>query len=210
MTKKDYYKILGVPPVATLEQIKLAYRSATKKYHPDLNPDLKLYSEEKMMGLVGAYEVLSDTDKRKEYDKQPALQLRRARKHPSKYAGPEKKKKGLPGLRQEESLLDRLLAPFMKKTERSQTQIDPKKADERFTLGLSLANNQSFYEQAINEFKLAIKYDPEHVEAMYNVAVLSYKLGNFDEGIVYFQKVLSITKEDQQAKKMISLLSDDY
>lgn len=212
MIKKDNYKILGIPPVATLEEIKKAYRAASKKYHPDLNPDLKLYSEEKMRELVGAYEVLSDVDKRKEYDKQPFFQLRRARKVPSKYAVPDPKKKGhAKPLRAEGSLLDRLFAPFMKKSETGTgVHLDPKKADERFTLGLSLANNESFFEQAISEFKLALKYDPEHVEALYNIGILCYKLGMFEESVVHFQKVLAISKEDPYAKRMIAILSEDY
>lgn len=210
MLKKDYYKILGVPPIATLEGIKKAYRAASKKYHPDLNPDLKLYSEDKMRELVGAYEILSDIEKRKDYDKQPMFQMRRSRKNPSKYASPDKKK-GAGSLRKEASLLDRLFAPFLKKADKSAGfHLDPKKADERFTLGLSLANNESFFEQAVNEFKLAVKYDPDHIEALYNVGILSYRLGMFEESVVYFQKVLTISKEDPYAKRMIALLSDEF
>lgn len=212
MIKKDYYKILCIQPIATLEEIKKAYRAASKKYHPDLNPDLKLYSEEKMRELVGAYEALSDTVKRKEYDKQLFFQLRRGRKISSKYAVLDSKKKDQgKALRKEGSLLDRLFAPFMKKSETGAgVHIDPKKADERFTLGLSLANNESFYEQAINEFKLAVRYDPDHVEALYNIGILCYKLGMFEESVVHFQKVLAISKEDPYAKRMISILSEDY
>lgn len=210
MLKKDYYKLLGVPPTATPEEVKKAYRAASKKYHPDLNPDLKLYSEDKMRDLVGAYEVLSDVDKRKEYDRQPFFQLRLRRKNPSKYASPSDKKKGGSVLRQEGSILDRLFAPFMKKQEGGGFHLDPKKADERFTLGLSLANNESFYDQAINEFKLAVKYDPDHVEALYNTGVLCYKRGLFEEAVVHFQKVLTMNKDDPYAKRMIALLSDEF
>ena len=64
---KDYYKTLGVSNNATEEEIKTAYRTLAKKYHPDLNPgDAKAL--EKMKECNEAYEVLSDKDKRAKYD----------------------------------------------------------------------------------------------------------------------------------------------
>jgi len=64
---KDYYKILGVSKDATKAQIKKAYHSLARKYHPDHNPDNK-DAEEKFKELQEAHEVLSDEEKRKTYD----------------------------------------------------------------------------------------------------------------------------------------------
>lgn len=67
MDFKDYYEILGVPPDAEKKVIKQTYREMAKKYHPDVNPGNK-EAEEKFKTINEAYQVLSDTEKRKKYD----------------------------------------------------------------------------------------------------------------------------------------------
>ncbi|EPZ36829.1 DnaJ-domain-containing protein [Rozella allomycis CSF55] len=66
-TSKDYYKVLGVSPDATERQIKKAYHSLALKYHPDRNDGSK-EAEAKFVEISNAYEVLSDTEKRRRYD----------------------------------------------------------------------------------------------------------------------------------------------
>src|SRR5882757_8001739 len=63
----DYYEVLGVKKGATADEIKAAYRKLARKHHPDVNPGDKS-AEAKIKELNEAYEVLSDSDKRKKYD----------------------------------------------------------------------------------------------------------------------------------------------
>jgi curved DNA-binding protein len=64
---RDYYEILGISKEATADEIKRAYRALARQYHPDLNPGDK-GAEEKFKLLGEAYDVLSDVDKRSQYE----------------------------------------------------------------------------------------------------------------------------------------------
>ncbi|OOM11698.1 chaperone protein DnaJ [Clostridium saccharobutylicum] len=66
---KDYYKILNISKNATNDEIKKAFRSLAKKYHPDRNQDDK-ESLRKFQEVNEAYEVLSKEDSRKKYDQE--------------------------------------------------------------------------------------------------------------------------------------------
>lgn len=66
--KDDFYEILGVAKTATDEEIKKKYRSLAMKFHPDRNIDNKSEAEINFKKVKEAYEVLSDSDKRRTYD----------------------------------------------------------------------------------------------------------------------------------------------
>lgn len=68
MSKRDYYEILGVSKSATTIEIKKAYRKVAMQFHPDRNPGDKS-AEEKFKEAAEAYEILSDADKKSQYDR---------------------------------------------------------------------------------------------------------------------------------------------
>ena len=65
--KRDYYEVLGVDKNADEATIKKAYRALAKKYHPDMNPGDK-EAEKKFKEASEAYAILSDPEKKKQYD----------------------------------------------------------------------------------------------------------------------------------------------
>ncbi len=67
MATRDYYEILGVGKNASDDEIKKAYRKLAMKYHPDRNPNKK-EAEERFKEINEAYAVLSDKEKRKQFD----------------------------------------------------------------------------------------------------------------------------------------------
>jgi molecular chaperone DnaJ len=68
MAKRDYYEILGVSKGSSQDEIKKAYRKVAMQYHPDRNPGDKS-AEDKFKEAAEAYEILSDADKRAQYDR---------------------------------------------------------------------------------------------------------------------------------------------
>lgn len=69
----DLYSILEVPPIASGEQIKVAYRHLVRVHHPDANPDRREAAEVCIKQIIEAYGVLGDAEKRARYDNDARL-----------------------------------------------------------------------------------------------------------------------------------------
>lgn len=212
---RDPYLILGIPPISTAEDIKKSYRILSKKYHPDLNPDLKSSSDEKLKEVVEAYNLLADADKRKEYDNQPHLQVKRVKKDPrrrtARSAAPDSS--GTGDYDREPSILERIQSLFMKNRDAAgamaAVKSDPRQSDIQFTLGLSMTDNDKFLDQAKNAFQTAYRCDPNCAEAIFNLGVMCYKLGEFEDARMNTQKYLALDKDDLQARKFLEVLKED-
>lgn len=63
---KDYYRILGLPPTATVAEIRKAYRKRASALHPDRNPSEQAHAQ--FQAMQEAYDVLSDATRRRAYD----------------------------------------------------------------------------------------------------------------------------------------------
>ncbi|MGD9580904.1 MAG: J domain-containing protein, partial [Vampirovibrionia bacterium] len=90
---KDHYKILGIAPTATEKEIKSAYRSLARKYHPDVNQGNKEY-EAKFKEVTEAYSILSDDKQRYLYDLTQGF--KKINPEPPKQTPPRANDKGKP------------------------------------------------------------------------------------------------------------------
>ena len=82
-SNKDYYRVLQVSQDATPEEIKQAYRRLARQYHPDVNPDV--HAEERLKEINEAYEVLSDPEARRAYDRERTrVRIKRRAARPSR------------------------------------------------------------------------------------------------------------------------------
>lgn len=79
---RNYFELLGITQDASSEEVKRAYRQLARKYHPDLNPGDK-EAEERFKGLGEAYEVLSDPEKRAQYEEYSSFWKQKGFRKPS-------------------------------------------------------------------------------------------------------------------------------
>ena len=208
-TQRDPYRVLGVPPMASESEIKKAYRNKSKEYHPDLNPDIRIWADEKMKELVEAYNLLSDDEKKKAYDMTFHLQYRRERKK-------KKQKKEV-----KKSIMDKISDFFQGKGQskksaakhgkgkKKEIEYNPKEAEIHYGLGVSMCDNNTFINDTIDSFKKATLYDPEHLESHYNLGIAYYRKGEWGECTSCFQKVLKLDPADEGAKHLLTVLKED-
>ena len=87
---ENYYLTLGVSPKATIKEIKLAFRRLARQYHPDLNPNDPV-SAEKFKQISQAYDILSDSTKRRRYDRRIPDEKPKTAQRPTTYSRARRK-----------------------------------------------------------------------------------------------------------------------
>lgn len=148
---ENYYLALGVSEDADLQEIKVAFRRLARQYHPDLNPNDPL-SAEKFKQISQAYDVLSDSTKRRRYDLRASY-------------------------RQQASV--KININNSKSTKQSATEynLEPKTAQEFYQRGSWRTQNKE-YREAIADFTKAIELNPQFVDAYLKRCEMRYKMGD--------------------------------
>ena len=203
--KHDPYMALSLPPTSSRDAIKKQYRDLAKQFHPDLNPDSKVAAQERMKEITSAHEMLTDDARRKAYDSQPVFTWRKPKdlgavdfgsKRPAK--APAKK----PGF------IARVMAFFSAPTPPGQKKGDINELRQHLTAALTCAEfpGGKLLEQAEGDFLRALECDPQHFEANYDLGLVYYKLGRFQDAYKYFNKAQGISPRDANSRRMLELL----
>lgn len=208
MANRDPYLVLGVAPTAPPEDIRTAYRKLSKEFHPDVNQDISAAAQDKMKEITAAYQVVSNKQKREDYDKMPLFKVRVPRGFTGKVnAGMMMKKKEA---EKQPGIFEKLLSLFVKVEQKPKK--DPARAMTHFTMGMTMTEKVAFYGDAKAEFAAAMKADPDLLEAAFNYGLMAYKLGDFNEARIGFQKATRVKPDDSLSRQMLDLLrmEDNY
>ncbi|MBM3461549.1 MAG: J domain-containing protein [Armatimonadetes bacterium] len=200
--KRDPYKVLGVPPIAGKDDIRKAYRELAKQYHPDLNPHQPVLAQERMKELTEAYDLVSNPDARKEYDGQPQFQLRIPRDF-------DRASRGGDGRKSDSSLWKKLRGVFGKSSDRSGgVSVERELFADCFSTGVSCFQfaGGKMMPQAEQDFARALEARPDSLESLYNLALVQYRLGKFDQAMLNFKNVLKKVPADPGSRRMVDAL----
>jgi tetratricopeptide (TPR) repeat protein len=215
---RDYYKILQVPQKASIEEIKKAYRRLAREYHPDLHPGDPAATE-RFKEICKAYEVLSDSVQRTQYDE--ALNPNRSeaqqqgRSHRDFYvrAAAKALEKDYQGAVEDYTQAiehnPRFMEAYIKRGEMRYKLGDARGAlkdcSEALRLNPDLA--QAYYYQgraryrlgytqaAIEAYTQAIRLEADHGQAYYHRAIANNDLQEFDLAVEDLQKAAELFKE---------------
>jgi len=184
----NYYLILGVAQNANLKEIKLAFRRLARQYHPDLNPNDSV-SAEKFKQISQAYDVLSDTTKRRRYDRNiPFQQLRTPRKNsPSSKTFPKTAldyyNRGL--LRTQAKEYRQAIEDYSQAVKLNPRFVDAylKRCEMRYKLG----DNQG----VLTDCQEVLDIDPTVAKAYYYQGRARYSLGYSDSAIESYSSAIA-------------------
>ena len=193
----NYYLVLGVAQNASLKEIKLAFRRLARQYHPDLNPDDPV-SAEKFKQISQAYDVLSDTKKRRRYDRHiPLQQPPTPNRYRSRSANTTPKtasdyyNRGL--LRTQTKEYRQAIDDYSQAIKLNPKFIDAylKRCEMRYKLG----DNQGVLNDCYEVFNI----DPTIAKAYYYQGRARYSLGSIEAAIESYSSAIAQDREYPQA-----------
>jgi len=209
--KRDHYKVIGVSPLASKEEIKKAYKVRAKKYHPDLHPEFHDQAEEKMKEIINAYYILMNTASRAKYNRSRFFAMRTP---PQLRKGRKKNQfnKEMSVIsRHKFNIIDKIKNFFTSAGKNEEKKGFSKDIADHFAMGITYAanSNENMLKLAKEEFEKVLSAHPENIYALFNLAMIYYRLGDFDRALESFKGVLSRNPNDSRARYMTVLLRDD-
>lgn len=205
--KRDHYLVMGLTPLCKEADIKKRYKDLIKKYHPDLNPNNREYAEARMKEITEAYNVLSNRVLRKKYDESPyfkplvPIYLKRLHSVKEDILKSKLKKEGL---------WERIKNIFFPK-KREKDEPLSEKGMEHFSMGVTYLTHRDevTLKLAKEEFLAVLKESPNNPEALFNIGLVEYKLGNFQEAREYFKRAKENLKNNTKAIYLLEMLREE-
>ena len=198
---KNYYELLGVNRTATEEEIKKAYFGLARKYHPDrFNQQVKDTSliNEIFNSLTGAYRILIDPQKRKEYDSQLTTGAQES--------ADDQVKKAEIKYRQAKTLFNQGMYEEAIIFLEEALRLRRGKAEYFLLLALAESKLEAYKKKAEHDFLQAIELQPWNAEAYLGLGVLYMNEGLKIKARKQLEKALEIDPDRQQAKALLAEL----
>ena len=195
---ENYYLVLGVAQNASLKEIKLAFRRLARQYHPDLNPDDPV-SAEKFKQISQAYDVLSDTMKRRRYDRNIPFQQPRTSRTPRTHSAASKTPKT--ALDYYNRALQHTQAKEYRQAIEDYTEaikINPRFVDaylKRCEMRYKMGDNQG----VLSDCQEVLNIDPTVAKAYYYQGRARYSLGYSDPAIESYNSAIAQEQNYPQA-----------
>ncbi|MBI2265172.1 MAG: tetratricopeptide repeat protein [Armatimonadetes bacterium] len=192
-TDRDPYRILEVAPISPQEHINRVFQARLREMESQDAP------QHRRSQIQGAFDFLSDPGRRREYGNRSCFQVKR----PGDFSQGGGSDAGPTG----GGLLSSLMGAFQKKPKRV---ADDKGIEKNMSLGYLYSQSQitEFLQYALLEFQEVCSLDPFNLEALYNTALMHYKLGEFDEAIRSLRKMLSMNSDLADAGFFLALLEE--
>lgn len=215
MPKRDYYRVLRVTPLTYADKIKETYKELVREWHPDVNPDNRALAEKKMQQLTEAFKVISNREERKLYDSGPPFRpkipkyLDKGSKAAGKIIRPHRRRKKTFW----DKCKDLMFVKDPEEEEKKRIEFEKKltkQGYDSFVMGVSCLKKkqENMLGLAKAEFESIIKESPENPDVAFNLALVKYKFGEYEEAVKYLKKAQEHYPKDPDVKKFLELLRD--